>query len=1477
MSSQKYENQILDAIQTIVDNTVEKAAYDKTIRAIVSKCEDENLGKYLIKYQDSVFYAYGNPGENIYTSGTEVYILVPGNDMSQVKTIIGSVNNLGSDYIPTIDLNSEYNILGINIINSANEEIGLCSYTLGGESKVLYDKTKSENILNIDAIAATNYIQKSEYLLCGADFKTSLPAEQKFKGNYGIAFDIDFLNPSNNEIITKTYLININDMTGDPYNFNQYVSQRIYFSIDGENFRSINKITVFEKDFPKESQEITENDIFISNIFLSADERMTEEELSGYSLNFVTPQGTIFGTFDLDSSIREIQTVIKIAGKKVPEDSPILKYYWFKENSSVDMNHSSYNRYGGIGWECLNNYKTLSNEEGELIKEWIPAEYNYITKKEDNTAKENIYKCVAIYNNATLIEKNIVITNYDTEYEFSILSTNGNYFYQSVGITDLILYINGENPQDLNDWTFKWNIVDNNNQYISLEEDQRIIKNTFYNLEASEIVNFSTYKCFAYKNDVYKGNASITIINSKEKDINTYSLVINNGNQVFKYNEEGISPTSLSMISPQIIYPLSFTLYDEMGRAINSEVVDLENIIWTFSNENSMINISKDIYTNYEENLENKTINFIGYRTINFTIPTLYSMIKNNNKIKLTIRYDNKIIIAESELIFLKEGENGSNGTEFVCRIVPNTETENIEEYPTYTWNTGSESGSLNFTPLTNAWFKVQLWRNGLCIFDNTESGISKEGKEITVAWGILKNNNSDLLKVEYSNYNIQQETGIITFNSLDVEEGDSETEQERKENPANVIQCNIFYEGKNYYATMPIITVKTGNTYKTWLQKNTGFLEAIYTADGIKPSYNNSVPFTLEVYNGNDEDISLDSTISYNWEVKGLSYTDTWDSEKNLIERAIRYNDEQITKNQKNYTPIDKFNGYCINNALLSSVFQNGTKIMTIHIPIQLYLNRYGNSALNDWDGNHIEINNNGDFILAPQVGAGKKDNDNTFTGVLMGQVQENGKRNAEYGLYGYHKGERTIALSSEDGSARFGKSGAGQIILDPTNNNAIIKSGNYSIANKTGMQIDLTTPEIKFGSENFIVDSLGHLTAKGGGSIGSWQIANDKLYWEGTYIDSIEKIAKPYYIHLCPDGEGGYPLDNYGEPDYTQEPVEEEKKVLWVGTSNKPDKAFFAVERTGYLNARGLVLDEGQIRDSTIRRGTLALGLHSSGQGYSFVVNNSGYLTIDGQGSSGAEIHNAKIYTANESSIGGWLTAASALYSGSGTTYVNLNSSSTNTYAIWAGDPMSSSAPFRLTRTGALTLTSSNTSISNASLSSVSISSSSYGGVADITTGTFGNASSKFTLGTGTDGCSALYKSKSTFASTTSGVYLGTDGISLGNSTNYFKVTSGGTTTITNASISNSSYSGDVTSSNANISGGTISYGNTTLDSLGLTSTNAVLTTPSISSLKSGNLTYTFSSSENRIDEIPKIYSGTGTPSNSTGKNGDIYIKYS
>jgi hypothetical protein len=90
--SNNYENKILDAIQTIVENAVSKANYDKTIKGVISKCSDKSLGKYVVKYQDSSFYAYAADTSVTYTAGTSVYVLVPGNDMSQTKTIIGTVD-----------------------------------------------------------------------------------------------------------------------------------------------------------------------------------------------------------------------------------------------------------------------------------------------------------------------------------------------------------------------------------------------------------------------------------------------------------------------------------------------------------------------------------------------------------------------------------------------------------------------------------------------------------------------------------------------------------------------------------------------------------------------------------------------------------------------------------------------------------------------------------------------------------------------------------------------------------------------------------------------------------------------------------------------------------------------------------------------------------------------------------------------------------------------------------------------------------------------------------------------------------------------------------------------------------------------------------------------------------------------------------------------------------------------------------------
>ena len=44
------------------------------------------------------------------------------------------------------------------------------------------------------------------------------------------------------------------------------------------------------------------------------------------------------------------------------------------------------------------------------------------------------------------------------------------------------------------------------------------------------------------------------------------------------------------------------------------------------------------------------------------------------------------------------------------------------------------------------------------------------------------------------------------------------------------------------------------------------------------------------------------------------------------------------------------------------------------------------------------LDINNEGKYIMTPQIGAGEKDSTNGFTGVLMGVMQAGGKRKLVY-----------------------------------------------------------------------------------------------------------------------------------------------------------------------------------------------------------------------------------------------------------------------------------------------------------------------------------------------------------------------------------------------------------------------------------------------------------------------------------------------
>lgn len=1114
MISTDYENQLINAIQTIVDSAVAHADFDKTIKATIVSCVDEATGKYKVKYQDSTFYAYSNNLDSNYFKGTNVYVLIPGNDTAQNKTIIGTVDALGVNYVSTVEGENSYNIYGKNCIEDDSTIFELCSYKKT-DSKVLYDFSDNINLINLNTKDVDEYIKETSTIICGASFKTSLDAVQKYKGNYGINFELIFKD-NNNQEVSKNYIIDINEMSGNPYNFSSFTRQSAIYEINNEKFERIEQISIFSYDFPNTLEDNFINDIFISKIEIMGANKVSSNELNTYALLLITKKGIYFEEDDAATVKKSIEAELKVKGKIVNNNTNAIKYYWFKENNKINSASPFYNQYGGAGWECINDYNIIEkdNANNPILVEWIPAsELIYVSKK-DLMAKRMTYKCVAVYDE-TILNKIITLYNYDSNCKtITIVSTQGTQFYFDNGTTNLICKVD-DKEETSSDYTYSWSVIDKNNNFQILETDTQEVAaynnavenkislqnslatgtatytevkeqienydkiitkyeakpkvegNKLNNVKANTIVDFNTYKCSVYYKDNYLGTGIIILtnsFNSEERELTDYGLIINNGSQVFQYNENGVSPASRSLANPQIILPLEFMLFDKTGNTIDVTT----NIQWKVPKKNTLLVIS----TAPDEEDDDYKI-YKNITNLTFSISNIYYSKKNNNNIILEIQYDDHIIIGTTSLTFIKQGEIGTNGTDIVCKLIPNAVDEStMPQYPICTYN--GTTTTLNYaTPSsTDKWFKIQMWENGEKIFEGTQSGtrIDDSSTNVEVKWSMLKNKYTSLISDD-SNFVIDPNSGSISFDS------------NIYDSPANIVKCEITMNDNTYYALIPITLVRLNATgWSINIDDLAGFREVMYSSDGSNPAYDSTSPFEIQVYQASSNDFSVDENITYGWNIKGKTYVaPNWQSNLNLIEKkGLALN---AKKNQKYYIPNGKYNGLCVNNAIYVTVAYNGGAVGSIHIPVYLYLNRFGYSALNKWDGNSISLDNNGGSILTPQIGTGYKDNNNAFTGLFMGSVQKSDGSAIENGLFGYKSGERTIDLSADTGVAKFGKAGSGQVIIDPSTG-AKIQGGNYNYTGDaqtgSGMEIDLAQPTIKYGTGNFELDKHGNMKCK-------------------------------------------------------------------------------------------------------------------------------------------------------------------------------------------------------------------------------------------------------------------------------------------------------------------------------------------------------------------------------------------------------------
>ena len=1073
-------DKILDAIELLANNSVKKAGYDKTIQAQILSCEDATIGKYRCRYQDAVFYAYANNLDTRLINGSYVYILVPENDMSKEKTILGTTKKLGINYISQTDGEQFYDIIGNNCIITDNNQKFYLNTNNKNYIYSLYDVNKHplQNDIQIEDIQAIEqYIKQSSSLLVAATFKTSIQAKKQYNGHYGIAYNLKFKDNSNDTEIIKSYIIDENQMTGNPYRLIYNTRQFSIFNINGANFVRIESINIFNKGFPQAFQETTDEKLYSGDIEISLLElygviKKAENEISGISISFYTPQGTIF-TNNNNLNKLSITAQVKIKGNLVSSTQNI-PFYWGRENIKVFTDNQYYNQYLGRGWECLNQKNIIQEadiEQGiDAIVEWVPAKDTYILEKSNAVAAYTKLKVAIIYDN-TVITKEITIQNLTTVPKITIESNEGIQFYHDMGNPTLICKINGEQRQE---YTYFWAYQDNNGitqELLETEteeelEGQKVYKNKIQNVQINNITSFGTFKCSVIdNNNNYLGTASITLTNSLENE-GTYSIVLNNGAVAYQYNENGIAPDNKSLTVRQKIQALSFTIYDNLGKPIDSNIIANDSncsIRWEFPITDTLLTKSG----NQQSSGVDSTGNYEYYDNIpNFMygIASRYNINAKRNQIKLTVNYKGTSLSAETQFVFAKQGEPGTNGTQYLVKLVPNTNMENAPLYPMvthigekYILNYGLMAGENEKELEVNnsyKFLKAQLWYNGELVWDSNAIGTSS----FYATWEILANNYGNNNK-DISCFEINKSTGQIKCN---VEGPWDDISSAR----ANIIKCTIKYQNKLYYGTIPIITAwASDEKYRINLKDQTGWRYAVYTSDGVSPKYDTSFPFEI-IVKQNNEDIS-DTDLEYNFNQVGK------ESATESVE-LIDIDNSKTIKNKCKAAPVMQYNGLCVTAALVCDVKENSNLICNINIPIHFLLNKYGFSYINEWDGNKIEIDNNGGFILTPQVIAGKKENDNTFTGVFMGSVKNNTKFNT--GLQGYSEGQRTFFLNSEDGSASFGKEGSGQIIIDPKEDNASIYSGNYKETDgKQGLSINLTDGSINGKSSPWHIDSSG------------------------------------------------------------------------------------------------------------------------------------------------------------------------------------------------------------------------------------------------------------------------------------------------------------------------------------------------------------------------------------------------------------------
>lgn len=1090
-------------------------SYDTTVICTITNDSLKRQRRYTVSDGSVEFEAYAQ--EKTLSKGEQVLVTIPNGDYSMRKVIIDKVDNEiinTSTYTTPL---SQMQIFTDNILSFNEVEYGVSGELLAN------DNNASSQIGPLFAVHNTDgNLNGYTRLGISADFQSLLGSANIAKGVYGLKIyiytDLATAPGQRDKDGRFEFTFTSEEMMGDPYAFGVPYTQEkvldiskidnikkieIHFYQDG-NFTDVSGVKINWQQVNGnivglESSRLP-NNLFVSNIKL----------VMGYALDTYTNNSLFI-------SCKEPNTYhysnYNVNNGKGPDKHLVLRWLHKFEGEELSFLNTSTEQSIEVDktvqgqWQIL-NMRTLQQLGLEL--HWY--RYNVDAETVDPIAGRfweeikpngaNLFECAYMPRKDVSEERIKVIgCKVDTTYESaSTLINNADYLHD-------------------------WNIIINDS---TLDEEQKTKR-----LEELKYEYLKSYDSRTdYESEEFILTNEVRVVDSATFDVSSqlsiyyedgsegnYFIYDTNGRLINQGQGHGFERRMCAVFN---------------GRDITPDMGKLDWIAWylpvaSATNKTMLVNTAS-YYTKNNGQIFNESDSYSGVDYIcirryadtngelntyqSYSINDNWSNAYTNNLIRCEVSIAGKIHTTQNTMRFGKAGSQGSNTT-LILEMKDNYNAIVIDEDPEYYTKNKIEyvvtaipydiKGN-KLSPKLGYW--DWSWK--------TEMGKTKDGKPLIEIEQDKKNENVVYLKpnltslddlkdegyfgIIQATYTQMNETKLVAYLNIPLKRKEyTHIEGAQEISYSSAGSASYYPDAYRIFYTNDITRMPTEEY------------------DGITWSILHDLDLRVK---GEDGEYKKDSSGAY---IVSNMATDYMPS-LNRINREDRWYDALVA-------PSFYASGY---DRICVQCKDASDRVLWIQ-PLLITASYYDYSVTNNWNGG-ITTDEGTGTIMATILGAGRKNEDNTFSGVLIGDVQDTGdvtggssilvgklseeefykgiyytKENgimssspaiywdadtnyyimrAATGIYGFQNGAISFSLK-DNGVATFGKSGRGQIIID--GNDATLTSSGY-LTNGNGMILDLDDGKLQIRESNdlkFQLDvSSPYLTLSGA------SIANPMVY---------------------------------------------------------------------------------------------------------------------------------------------------------------------------------------------------------------------------------------------------------------------------------------------------------------------------------------------------------------------------------------------